>query len=50
MDIMGKTVWHPTFSVESPYSGYKNKYNPEGIAGGTWTELPDKTLYEVNDQ
>lgn len=31
-----KTVYHPTFSDESKYSGYKNKYNPEGIVGGHW--------------
>lgn len=31
-----KTVKHPTFSNESAYSGYKNKYNPTGIVGGTW--------------
>jgi hypothetical protein len=33
---MGKTAYHPTFSTDSPYSGYKNPYNPNGITGGTW--------------
>jgi hypothetical protein len=31
-----KTVWHPTFSDESIYSGHKSKYNPQGIVGGHW--------------
>lgn len=31
-----KTVYHPTFSVESMYSGNKSQYNPEGLTGGTW--------------
>jgi len=29
-----KTVWHPTFSVESRYSGKKSEYNPFGLEGG----------------
>lgn len=33
-----KTSVHPTFSNESKYSGYVNKYNPEGITGGYWGE------------
>lgn len=32
-----KTVFHPTFSNESIYSGKKNtKYNPYGLRGGMW--------------
>ena len=31
-----KTVWHPTFSTESIYSGKKSQYNPEGVLGGQW--------------
>lgn len=31
-----KTVYHPTFSDESIYSGKKSQYNPEGIVGGHW--------------
>lgn len=31
-----KTALHPTFSNESMYSGYKNKYNPTGLVGGNW--------------
>lgn len=31
-----KTVYHPTFSKESMYSGKKSQYNPEGITGGWW--------------
>lgn len=31
-----KTVYHPTFSVESIYSGKKSKYNPKGLVGGHW--------------
>lgn len=33
-----KTVYHPSFSNESIYSGYRNKFNPEGITGGTWID------------
>lgn len=33
-----KTVYHPTFSVESKYSGKKSKFNPEGLVGGYWEE------------
>ena len=33
-----KTAIHPSFSNESRYSGYKNKYNPKGITGGTWLD------------
>ena len=31
-----KTVYHPTFSKESKYSGKKSQYNPKGLIGGTW--------------
>ena len=31
-----KTVYHPTFSNESIYSGKKSKFNPEGLVGGLW--------------
>ena len=31
-----KTVYHPTFSNESKYSGKKSKYNPKGLKGGHW--------------
>lgn len=33
-----KTALHPSFSNESIYSGYRNKYNPIGIVGGTWID------------
>lgn len=31
-----KTMYHPTFSVYSKYSGKKSQYNPEGVLGGRW--------------
>lgn len=31
-----KTVYHPTFSTQSIYSGKKSQYNPEGVLGGQW--------------
>ena len=31
-----KTVYHPTFSKESKYSGKKSQYNPKGLVGGIW--------------
>ena len=31
-----KTVYHPTFSNESRYSGQKSIYNPLGLPGGFW--------------
>lgn len=34
---IGKTVYHPTFSNESYYSGRKSIKNPKGIVGGTWS-------------
>ena len=33
-----KTALHPSFSNQSIYSGYKNKFNPNGIVGGTWID------------
>lgn len=33
-----KTVYHPTFSEESRYSGKKSKFNPDGLKGGSWGE------------
>lgn len=40
---IGKTMYHPTFSNESAYSGYISDYNPLGITGGSWNE--DGTEY-----
>ena len=37
---IAKTAFHPTFSVESDYSGKVSKYNPKGIIGGTWSNAP----------
>lgn len=37
---IAKTAFHPTFSVESDYSGKVSKYNPKGIIGGTWSGAP----------
>ena len=37
---IAKTALHPTFSVESDYSGKVSKYNPKGIVGGTWSDAP----------
>ncbi len=31
-----KTVWHPTFSDESVYSGKVSQFNPQGLVGGHW--------------
>lgn len=39
-----KTVYHPTFSNESMYSGQKSQYNPEGIIGGWW-DYDNKIFY-----
>lgn len=37
-----KTVYHPTFSDESMYSGMVSpQYNPEGLIGGSWRKYPD---------
>lgn len=32
-----KTVFHPTFSNESKYSGKISKFNPKGVTGGIWS-------------
>lgn len=40
-----KTSQHPSFSNQSIYSGYKNKYNPKGITGGTWI---NNTNYQLS--
>lgn len=37
---IAKTALHPTFSVESDYSGKVSKYNSRGIIGGTWSDAP----------
>lgn len=37
---IAKTSNHPTFSIESDYSGKVSKYNPRGIIGGTWSDAP----------
>lgn len=34
-----KTIYHPTFSNESIYSGKVSDYNPYGIVGGSWNEV-----------
>lgn len=40
-----KTVYHPTFSIYSKYSGVKHPiYNPNGFEGGKW--LNDDTVFE----
>lgn len=34
-----KTVYHPTFSTQSKYSGKKDAaHNPQGVIGGTWNK------------
>ena len=38
---IAKTAFHPTFSIESDYSGKVSKYNPKGIIGGTWSDAPN---------
>lgn len=38
---VAKTSNHPTFSIESDFSGTINKYNPKGIIGGTWSDAPN---------
>ena len=35
---IGKTMYHPTFSDGSAFSGYVNDFNPLGITGGHWNE------------
>lgn len=33
-----KTVYHPTFSNESMYSGKQSEFNPRGTIGGRWAD------------
>lgn len=37
---IAKTASHPTFIIESDYSGKVSKYNPKGIVGGTQSDDP----------
>lgn len=50
---IGKTVYHPTFSNESSYSGKKSDYNPRGTVGGSWkgdnVYIPSRSQYENGD-
>lgn len=49
---IGKTVWHPTFSNESIYSGKVSEYNPKGTIGGSWKGLeyvPSKSQLDNKD-
>ena len=49
---VGKTVYHPTFSNESIYSGKKSDYNPRGTIGGSWNGLeyvPSKSQLKNKD-
>ena len=55
-----KTVYHPTFSDESIYSGKKSQYNPKGLKGGYWigevfmpakyqrTQIGEQTFRPIN--
>ena len=36
---IGKTMYHPTFSDESIFSGSVSDFNPLGIIGGRWNEV-----------
>lgn len=46
-----KTVWHPTFSNESKYSGIASEYNPTGLQGGYWVgETFVPSIYQMNEQ
>ena len=45
-----KTVYHPTFSDESIYSGKKSQYNPNGLKGGTWIGETFMTRYWQRNQ
>lgn len=44
-----KTSDHPTFSIESDFSGKKSKYNPRGIKGGKWTVVNGIDRYTLSD-
>ena len=37
-DDYAKTMYHPTFSNQSIYSGKISDYNPYGIVGGSWNK------------
>lgn len=37
-DDYAKTMYHPTFSNQSVYSGKVSDYNPYGTVGGSWNE------------
>lgn len=48
-----KTAYHPTFSIESMYSGIPSEYNPQGIAGGIWGQSGHGLVpgeYYLNDR
>lgn len=40
-----KTVYHPTFSKDSIYSGKKSQFNPRGTIGGRWDGLEYRPSY-----
>lgn len=53
---IGKTVYHPTFSNESIYSGKVSDYNPRGTIGGSWDNsdgvdwyIPSRSQFKNND-
>lgn len=51
-DDIGKTMYHPTFSDQSIYSGNISDYNPLGIVGGHWNEAGDEytpSLSQLNN-
>lgn len=45
-----KTVYHPTFSNESIYSGKKSQYNPNGLVGGHWDYSKEETFIPADWQ
>lgn len=45
---IGKTMYHPTFSNESIYSGRISDYNPLGLVGGQW--IGDNKYIPSTDQ
>lgn len=44
---IAKSMYHPTFSDQSIYSGKVSDYNPYGIIGGHWSE--DGTTYTPSE-
>jgi len=40
-----KTVYHPSFSNQSIYSGKKSQYNPYGLEGGRWSDEEEDALF-----